>query len=104
LYTEVRIRYGQPRSRSPDLSELRCAHYSIFDARQSSTFGTAELYDPVANTWTFTGNLTAPLGRYAHTSTLLPDGTVLLAGGEGATISCGKACTSSLSDLGLYFA
>ena len=39
---------------------------------------TVELYDPVAGTWSVTGS-TAP--RVQHTATLLPDGTVVVAGG-----------------------
>jgi Kelch motif protein/galactose oxidase-like protein len=42
---------------------------------------TAELYDPVSETWLATGSLGA--ARSGHTMTLLPSGQVLVAGGSG---------------------
>jgi N-acetylneuraminic acid mutarotase len=40
----------------------------------------AEIYNPAAGTWTPTGGLNT--GREFHTATLLPDGRVLVAGGD----------------------
>ena len=47
-----------------------------------SALATAELYDPAAATWTNTGTMTAE--RSGHTATLLPNGSVLAAGGRVA--------------------
>ncbi len=40
---------------------------------------TAELYDPVAQTWTATGSMA--FARVGHTASILPNGDVLIAGG-----------------------
>jgi hypothetical protein len=40
-----------------------------------------DVYDPVTNAWTATGDL--HIARRGHTTTLLPDGRVLVAGGQG---------------------
>ena len=41
----------------------------------------AELYDPAAGTWTATGSMNYP--RWVHTGSTLPDGRVLVVGGDG---------------------
>jgi trimeric autotransporter adhesin len=55
---------------------------SHFGPMPASTLSSAEIYDPNTNGWSLTGSLNT--ARQYHTATLLPNGTVLAAGGQNS--------------------
>jgi hypothetical protein len=65
-----------------------------FDFAGAGFDSSAELYDPASGTFSPTGNMTYPRGN--HTATLLNNGQVLIAGGDGG--SFGLLATAFLYD------
>jgi hypothetical protein len=70
--------YGYPFALAP-LANGKVLHTGGYNEGVNVFSAGAELYDPSTGTFAATGNMT--IGRSGHTATLLPDGTVLIAGG-----------------------
>jgi hypothetical protein len=71
-----------------------------FGSSGSSGFiGSSEVYDPATGQWTLAGILVDP--REYHTTTLLPNGKILVAGGEDS--SFGPIPSAEIYDAGLGF-
>lgn len=70
--------------------------------QSSFTQATAEIYDPASATWSAASDMA--FYRYGHTATMLPNGKVLVAGGEGTAVvgGCGPNCLQKLSSSELY--
>jgi len=75
------MNYARSKHTATVLPDGRVLVAGGMDATGNATH-TAELFDPVANSWTDAGPLMVP--RSGHTASLLQDGRVLLAGGENA--------------------
>jgi len=64
----------------PDGNILVAGGYAPASGSALKPLNTAEIFNPVLGTWTATGSLIT--ARFNHTATLLPNGEVLVAGGQ----------------------
>ncbi len=82
----------------PDGRVLVAGGSSTLPSGAPGIVASAELYDPGSGTWTATGNMNG--GRAENTATLLPDGTVLVAGGNSGSSVIGLLASAELFDPG----
>ena len=86
-------RIGYTATLLPDGTVLISGGFKDFVGLRVSTgyesYSSAELYDPAAASFTTIGQMNA--GRFWHSATLLPNGTVLVTGGIGEDLPLASA-------------
>ena len=87
-------RYDATATLLPDGQVLVAGGYG--GGQAGGSLASAELYDPVAGTWTATGSLSAT--RQSSTATLLPNGKVLVVGGTRDGAGVGPLASAELYD------
>jgi hypothetical protein len=90
-------RYGHTAMLLPDGKVLVVG--GLDSCNNTHPLASAELYDPASGTWTVTGSLS--IARRRSTATLLPNGKVLVAGGDDGT-NTSTGSTTVLSSAELY--
>jgi len=72
--------------------DISCAGYEV----QTISSSVGELYNPATGTFSQTGQ--ASIRRYSHTATMLPNGKVLIAGGDSPDTGYTPLATAELYD------
>jgi len=92
MRSQSQFRVGPPPALDSDLYAMDVNEVKAIGAQNSGAAGT-DLYDPANGKFSAAEDMT--IGRHSHTATLLPDGTVLIAGGYSVWLSPNPGGSSS---------